>query len=166
MSGDKQREHLILTGAETRNGLTIYWLGTEAKPKDMGICFDGEFFNIARQEAAESVALALAMASADVENALGNDEPKTPPICAGLERRQRYQYWPIRVGWHRCDSHAFLFWQSRPQRPGATAATALGWTLHIGPVQIYFGDSLWSDDFVAEPAANGAAPRTHSARPD
>ncbi len=38
--------------------VAIYWMGDEKNPKQYGVCFPGDYFNIARQSLAESLALA------------------------------------------------------------------------------------------------------------
>lgn len=47
-----------ITSVDERDGLTIYWVGTDDKPQEYGVVFRGEYQNISRQSLAESVALA------------------------------------------------------------------------------------------------------------
>lgn len=60
---------LTITTVEKRTEptLVIYWLGTEDNPREFGVCFSNGLVNIANQSVAESVALALGIASDMVE---------------------------------------------------------------------------------------------------
>jgi len=64
--------------------------------------------------------------------------------CNEPQRPKSFAWWPVSIGWHHCGgSCRFVDWHSWPedgsdQYPDATAHR-LGWTLHIGHLQIYFG---------------------------
>ena len=57
-------------------------------------------------------------------------------VCDGVDRRKVYSYWPIHIGWHKCGAQLFFCWHSWPD----ATASRLGWTIHIGNLQIYFGE--------------------------
>jgi hypothetical protein len=51
------------------NALAVYWMGDSASPKQFGVCFPGDMFNIARQSLAESLALPNYMLADAVDDA-------------------------------------------------------------------------------------------------
>ncbi|MFA6358570.1 MAG: hypothetical protein WCY09_07945 [Candidatus Omnitrophota bacterium] len=51
------------------NAVAVYWMGDNANPKQFGVCFPGEMFNIARQSLAESLSLANDMLTDAVDDA-------------------------------------------------------------------------------------------------
>lgn len=63
------------------------------------------------------------------------------------KRRDRYVYWPIRLGW-RWREYRSGPWRWRLNRHGwqigwdGPDARVFGWTLHVGPLLVKFGPSL------------------------
>jgi hypothetical protein len=69
--------------------LAVYWFGDEKQPRQVGVCFEGSFFNIARQSLAESLVLAndvLTDMIDDIEPPAAEDVPKPD------ETREAYDY--------------------------------------------------------------------------
>ena len=61
------------------------------------------------------------------------------------QRKPKYHYWPIRIVWAKeRGSPRWLDWHSWPMSGSRTFPDAtfrdLGWTLHLGRLQIQFGD--------------------------
>lgn len=65
---------MFITDTEERDGMAVYWFGDSPRPKQFGICFEGTYFNIARQSLAESLCLANEVLTDAVEE-MGEKKP-------------------------------------------------------------------------------------------
>lgn len=81
----------VLDKTEKRDGLAVYWCVDETTGKrEYGICFENGLFNIANQSIAESLLLALDMASDDIDS-----------LVTGVPRSRRWSVmcWLWRSGY-------------------------------------------------------------------